>query len=1023
MPRRPNPGTTPATRWAWRLRYIVPAIVVALIVGRIVLHYAAEITIKGAFYDGIGMADAYATRWHANVLLALAGILAAALLAAPVLLLLRGIGRPRFHIPDAPPTGPAEGPGWEDLPPLAEAFDLPGQGRLRMERLVVVGAAFATFAILSAVLAAGLVDARDTLMLWRKGGSIGEADPVFGKDLGFYFFTEPAWRTILGLALTGLALSLLALLGTAGGLWFSESRRRGRPAGPGPFAAAVAPALVLGGLITLCIGGLIWLSRYGMLMGTDELVAGAGNAQRAIDIPSRAVGAVMAWLLALGLFALAVPAVRRRATALPAVRVAQGVLVAWIVIAVALVVVSSAWWIVLVIPAAIGLAVLSRRPGGLTAIRETPLWVFPALAAASIILITILGPAGAALNEAIALRGTKLQVERENIAATLNATRRASGIDTAVQTTANYKQNGVTRAAILERPASVGSLRFLDIPPTKAACSRLQTFNQYYACEDVDIGRGVFDGRPRTVFTAGREIDFARLTDFQRRHFTFTHGYGLIAAPVDEIAATGRPVWIAGDIPQRGIAPPLTRPEIYFGAQTQMPWAMVNTNQPVFDQRVNRVVDWDGGTGVRVGSGWRRFALTEYLGGLPFIGGGRKIWNATAGDPADAESRALLFRDIGSRMAEVAPFLEMDGDPYFAAADGRLLVMAALYATTDRYPYAVPQSGDTRYARQSAMAVMDAYSGETKVYVLDEKEPITRAWRAVYPSIFTPGSQMPPGVRAQLRYGEALFDFQASAVERFHVTNTDTFFNGDEAWAPTEEAYGPGVDGQRIVSPARYTYAVLPGDSRERFVAIRSFKPRTEGRGIGFSGWLAASNDPEDFGRLTVLRFPANNEQALDSLDTFTANVSRDPQLSQEIQTRRDSVLRGNTIVVPIGKGLLYVQPLYLDDPSDSLPSLWQVVVSFGDGKVHVAPSFAAALALALDAANDGSTDAPSGPGVAPQPAPGRTLPQLVRIAADEFDAYQRAFGRGDDAEALRHLRAFRSALARAQALAQKQGG
>jgi uncharacterized membrane protein (UPF0182 family) len=582
--------------------------------------------------------------------------------------------------------------------------------------------------------------------------------------------------------------------------------------------------------------------------------------------------------------------------------------------------------------------------------------------------------------------------------------------------TAEYRQNGVTRAAIAAAPASVGSLRFLDIPPTQQACSRLQTFNQFYTCADVDVDRYVIDGRRRTLFTVGREIDYDKLPDFQRRHFTYTHGYGLIGAPVDAInATTGRPVFVAGDIPQRGFTPPLRRPEIYFGAQPDMPWAMVDTDQPVFDQRSNRDVEWTGTTGVRVGSGWRRFALTEHLGGLPFIGGGRRVWNATSGRPADSGSRVLLYRDIGSRVAEMAPFLSLDTDPLFVAAGGRLYVVAAAYSATDRYPYAT-RFGGTSYARQSVTVVMDAYSGETSFYVMDPAEPIVRTWSRVYPDLFTPLDRMPPEVRPHLRYGEDLFEFQSAAIERFHVSNTETFYNGDEAWAPTEEAYGPGVEGTRVISPARYTFAVLPGESKERFLAIRSYKPRTPGRGIGFSGWLAASNEPEDFGRLTVLEFPTNAEGSLDSLDTFTSNVVRDESLSEEIGKRRDSVLRGNTIVVPVGRGLLYVQPLYLDSPGDSLPTLWQVIVSFGDGRVFAGSSFQGALDLALTATGEEA----GGPGGSPGPP--ATLNELVRRAAAEFDAWQRAFGAGQDDEAAQHLKAFRAALAQARRLAEGTG-
>jgi uncharacterized membrane protein (UPF0182 family) len=617
---------------------------------------------------------------------------------------------------------------------------------------------------------------------------------------------------------------------------------------------------------------------------------------------------------------------------------------------------------------------------------------------------------GAALNDAIVLRGSRLQVERPNIQATLDATRAASGIDRAAIVDADYRRGGVTRQAIAQAPASVGSLRFLDLPPTISACSRLQTFNQFYGCHDADVDRYRFGGRPRTVFVLGREIDYSKVPDFQRRHLTYTHGYGLVIAPVDQIDAVGRPDWLAGYIPQRGLDPPPVHPELYFGA-TEAPWAIVNTNQPVFDGLTTRQVQWDGGTGIRVGSGLHRLAVTKFLGGLPYVGGGRQVWNATSGRPAGPDSRVLLYRDIRQRAVEMYPFLSFDSDPYYASAAGRIWIMVAAYAASDRYPYAV-RFGGTSYMRAAGVLAVDAYSGETHLYRLDEREPITTTWQRVYPELFAPLSAMPAALRAHLRYGEDLFNLQSAALERFHVTSVGTLYTNDEAWAPTEEAYGPGVEGQRIISPARYTYAVLPGERRERFLTIRSYKPAVRGRGIGFSGWLAIDSDPGRFGRMTVLRFLQSAANPLDSLDTFTSNVARDPELSAQIGVRREQVLRGNTIVVPVGKGLLYTQPLYLDSPGDSLPSLWQVVVSFGDGQVYAAPTFAEAL----DAALAGGAETPPGT----RPPPGASIPELLRRADQEFAAWQRATGEGRLEEAARHLRAVGEAVRQARQLADR---
>jgi uncharacterized membrane protein (UPF0182 family) len=951
------------------------------------------------------MGGAYDLRWRANLVLGLIGLVIAVAMAVPVLLMRWERDRDR-PLPGSPPA--IEGIDWEDWPGLGRASQAARRLDRRMLRLAVLAAFALTALILVAILVPGLIAARDEILAGVRARPFGVDDPVFGRDVSFFVFVHPLIDTLLGLAAGALGVAAGAALLVGGAVWFVERGTGSLRQAEAVLARTLTFGFLLGGLFLASLGAILWSSRYGLVLADGDTVAGAGAAVRDIDIPTRAIGAVAIWVMSLALIALAVPTLRRRASRVSLRRTVQVGVSLWAVLALALAVMASPWWLVLLLPVGVAAAAAwsSREGWGM---RPTPLWAVPAAAIATAAAVAILGPSGAALNDAIVLRGSPLQVERENIEATLQATRRATGLDQAVVRQADYRANGVTTEAIARAPASVASLRFLDIPPTAEACSRQQTKNQFYHCQDVDIDRYQIGGDPRTVFTIGREIDYSQVTDFQRRHFTYTHGYGLIAAPVNEITDSGRPVWVAGSIPQRGLD--IDRPEIYFGAQPGMPWSVVNTEQPVFDRDDEREVSWSGGTGISVGSGWRRLALTEFTGGLPYIGGGRRFWNATSGRPADAESQVLLYRDVNARLAELAPFLTPDDDPYFAAAEGRLWVMVPAYVATDRYPYAT-RFGSANYVRQPVMAAMDAYSGETRLYVLDPDEPMIRTWRAVYPDLFTDGDEMPAGLRAHMRYGEDLFDFQSTALGRFHVDDTDAFFNGDEAWAITQEAYGPGVEGDRIVSPARYTFAVLPGQEEERFLAVRNYKPRTVGRGIGFSGWLAASNDPVDFGRLTVLEFPPNADDPLDSLDTFTSNVARDPQLSEEIGVRRDQVLRGNTIVVPIGDGLLYVQPIYLDAPGDSLPTLWQVIVSFGDQRVFAAPTFERALARAL-----GNADAqrPATPGTR------ANLPTLVQRAATEFEAYQRAFGRGDDAEALRRLRAFRQALAQAKALAERQ--
>jgi uncharacterized protein len=974
-PRRP--------RSAW----IAPAAVVmvaGLVVAYLALRLWAHITIASAFFDSLGMGGAYSTLIRTAILLALAGLAGALALALPIGLVLgRRVG-----------LLPLRRVGW------------------------ITGAA--VFLVAALVLVPSLLAQRDAILAAGQAVPFGRTDPVFGRDVSFFVFTAPVVADLAALALGAL---IVALLGLAGVTIFAMTVEAPFGVQQRLLVRAGTLGAVYGGLALIAIAVLVWFRRYETVHGGGELIAGAGRATRDVGIPTTTVVAVVIGLVGAAVLSLAVPVVRRRLAGARTMAVVRGAIAALGLVVLALVVLATPWWLVLVLPL-IPLAAAARPSGRLTrevnrqaaaALRgndapfRIPAWSLGVAAGALSILLLVLAPAGTALYDAVGLRGSTLQVERENIEATLFSTRIAAGIEEIETERATYRRGGVSRAAIEAAPASVGSLRFLDLEAALAACRRLQALNRYYTCQDADLDRYVRDGVPQTLFVFGREVDYAAITDFQRRHFSFTHGRGVAMAPVNRIDASGRPSFVVGGLPTRGLEPPLTRPEIYHGAQRDMPFAIVNTDQP--DGFTDEPPDTWQGAGIDVDD--NRLALTLELGGIPFVGGGRQLWNALS-RVETTDAQLLVHRDMTSRLARLAPFLALDSDPWFVAEGGRMYVMQNAYTRTDRYPYAA-HFGGAAYQRHAVTAVMDAYSGETALYVMDEADPIIATWRRVYPELFSDRSEIPPGIAAHLRYGEGQFDYQAAALGRFHVTDTDRFFSNDDAWAPTVETTGRGTEGRRIVSPARYSYAVLPGESEERFLLLRYFKPATEGRGIAFSAWLTAESDPARFGRLRLLRFDVA-EDALDSVDTFVASVARDAELSAQIGLRRDQVLRGNTIVVPIGEGLLYVQPLYLDTSADSLPTLWQVVVSLGDGRIYSGSSFPQALERALTAQSPGGGGgAGEGDGTGPPDRLPTDVRELVRRAGAAYDAYRAAWSAGDYEEAARRLEEFEQLLQRAR--------
>ena len=598
-----------------------------------------------------------------------------------------------------------------------------------------------------------------------------------------------------------------------------------------------------GAALLVTLAAATWLGRYELVSAGDDLLAGAGKAQITVALPVTTLAAVVTVLLALVLAALAFPAVRRRTPSLRGVLLATAV--AWGLIALVLAVISTPWWIILLLPP-VALALALRADVHAALGERTPDGAVAGLVVATWLFLGAAGPAGAALYEALVLRGTPLQVERSYIEDTIEATRRASGIDKAITRTAEYERSGVTPQAIAAAPASVAALRFLDLDATLQAATKIALESQYYRFADIDVDRYELAGQRRTVFALGREIDYSALPDFQRRHLSYTHGYGVVLAPVNEIDAAGRPRFIADGIPQSDLPDRAPRDLLRHGARHALgarrhgSAAVPGRPHPAGHlERHDRPL--------KVGE--NRLALTLFLGGMPIFGGGRRFWNSTDGTPADAQSQVLLYRDAIARGHELAPFLRFDDDPYFTISDGRIHVLANAYVTSDRYPYSATYLG-SNYQRGPVIMDMDAYTGETRFYVLDPEEPMLATYRDIYPELFTPIEEMPEPLRKHLRYGESLLEYQSAVLERFHVTDVDSFFNQDDAWAVTEERVGPGVAGVRVTSPARYTYAVVPGDSNERFVAIRTYKPRLQGRGIAFSAWLAVDNEPDAFGRL-----------------------------------------------------------------------------------------------------------------------------------------------------------------------------
>ena len=589
----------------------------------------------------------------------------------------------------------------------------------------------------------------------------------------------------------------------------------------------------------------------------------------------------------------------------------------------------------------------------------------------------------------------QLEKERSFIARNIEWTRRAYGLEGIVETTFPAEP-ATTIEEIEANPATISNIRLLDARPLRDTFNQLQSLRPFYFFNDVDLDRYEIDGAPRQVMISARELDIRRVQNpnWTQRRLQLTHGFGAVIAPVNKVTAEGQPELLTKDIPPVGDVIPISPDgaRIYFGELTSQ-YVIVNTSEDEFDFPVGESFEptnYKPDRGIRLSNILRRFTLAWDLGDTNVLISGR----------IGSGSRLLMNRSLRDRISEVTPFLTLDSDPYLVVQDQQLLWIQDAYTTSGRFPYSQP-AGSINYIRNSVKITVDAITGDMTFYLVDEEDPIVRTWAKVFPDLFTPFDEMPAFIRSHLRYPEDLFRLQAERYLKYHITNPDVFFIGEDIWnIPTEKFRQQ----EQPVDPY-YVIMTLPGEEREEFVLILPFTPRNKQNTIA---WLAGRSDGRFLGAMRAYRFPTDD--LVFGPAQIEALIDQDTGISQQLtlwDQAGSEVIRGNLLMIPIGESFIYVEPIYLQAETGRLPELKRVVVANGN-EIAMEPTFKAALdvvfglrASTLPGAGEftsGPTPAaPPAPALGAAAAPSGDLADLLNQATDAADAAQREINRLSD--------------------------
>ncbi|NYF55077.1 hypothetical protein HDA35_000908 [Micromonospora purpureochromogenes] len=776
-------------------------------------------------------------------------------------------------------------------------------------------------------------------LLFRNGGDFGVKDPEFGVDVGFYVFQLPFWRYLLGVGFTAVVLALLGALAVHyifGGVRLQGVGDRMTNAARAHLSTLVAVFVLLKAIAYV-------LDRRAMLLEYNEgaKLYGAGYADVNALLPAKEILAYIS-----------------------------------VVVAIAIIVFSNA-------------------------VMRNLVWPGIALALLGVSAVAIGGIYPWAV-QTFEVKPSARDKEAPYIERSIGATRAAFGLgDTK---TSGYAANNLTPPASLATDTSVvPNVRLLDPQLVSETYTQLQQVRGFYDFgPKLDIDRYSVANKTSDYVVGVREINYGELTqnNWINRHTVFTHGYGLVAAPANQVVCGGQPYFVSGFLGEKAQEAcssqaeqiPATQPRIYYGERMKEDdYAIVGQSDKTRNAEFDRPTPTTGGEqyytytgegGVEIGSFTRRllYSIKEQES------------NFLLSEAVNDNSRLLYVRNPRDRVEKVAPFLTLDGDPYPAVVGGRIQWIVDGYTTAATYPYAERVNLQTEtadeltnrgtfqlarenvnYMRNSVKATVDAYDGTVRLYEFDETDPVLKAWNKAFGGdLVLPKTAIPAELGEHFRYPADMFKVQRNLLTKFHVTDPGDFYSGQDFWQVPNVPDAPD-SGQK--QPPYYLFTQFPGQQGPRFQITAAVTPNGRQNLAALISGSYIDGQP----KLEVWELPDQTRVSgpVQVHQQMTNNANIRQQLNL-LSSNQAQVQYGNLLSLPFGDGMLYVEPVYVkSNQQDAYPLLQKVLLSYGDGGSYVAlaDNLTDGIKQLVDQGKRAGQGTTPPPGGTPPPPPGGTNP------------------------------------------------
>ncbi len=760
-------------------------------------------------------------------------------------------------------------------------------------------------------------------LLWLNRQPFGRTDPQFHKDIGFYVFTLPWLQFVVGFLTLALVLAFIAAVVVH--YLYGGISLQGR--GPHTTGTARVHLSIIAGVIVLVRAVAYWLGRYSLTTSDNGLFTGIDYTGAHAVLPTKEILAVAAVLCA-ALF------------------------------------VATIW---------------------------TRTWRLPLIGVVMLLVCAIvLGGIYPAIVQRFKVKPSERVLQSQYISRAITSTRHAYGL-TDVKTSSYTPKTTTSKGQLREDASTVPGIRLLDPMIVSPTFQQLQgRFNYYKFPDALDVDRYDIDGTTADTVIGVRGIDIDGLPAGQRNwvndHTVFTHGFGVVAAYGNKRSSGGEPVFSESDIPPVGKLGKF-QPRVYFG-ESSPKYSIVGGSSkssgkefdyPDTGSGGEKKTTYQGPGGVSMGSFFRKLAYAVKY----------REYNILFSDVVNSKSRIMYDRKPIQRVEKVAPWLTVDGDPYPVVVDGRIKWVVDGYTTSSHYPYSNLQSlgqatadsitsdtsnvhsidqGKINYIRNSVKATVDAYSGKVELYSWDADDPILKAWEGAFHGTVKPMKDISGDLMSHLRYPEDLFKVQRELLTKYHVSDPGAFFSGNDFWqVPSDPTTDSGEQ-----QPPYYLSLAMPGQKTPSFSLTSTYIPT--GARQNLSAFVAVDADAgdqdgkrrKDYGTFRLLEMPRDTTvkgpgQFQNDINSSNAKSSSYPQTLAQFLTLNSQqgarVRYGNLLTLPVGGGLLYVEPIYVRAAgSTSFPLLRAVVVEFGNKL-----AWGATLDSALDDLFGGNSGASAG--------------------------------------------------------------